>query len=83
MSNDRALEFHRAQIGRARADAADVPHDVGSGLWRPLGARFETPALSKLKFPRNSLPEWVREDFSEDQLFWFATAMTAFYDQGI
>lgn len=40
-------------------------------------------ALAKLKFPRNSLPEWVRDDFSEDQLFWFATAMTAFYDEGI
>jgi hypothetical protein len=40
-------------------------------------------ALSDLKFPRNSLPEWVREDFSEDELFWLATAMTAFFDEGI
>ncbi|RAU21723.1 hypothetical protein CU669_12180 [Paramagnetospirillum kuznetsovii] len=40
-------------------------------------------ALTKLKFPRNSLPEWVRDDFTENQLFWFATAMTAFYDEGI
>lgn len=40
-------------------------------------------ALAKLQFPRNSLPEWVRDDFSDDQLFWFATAMTAFYDEGI
>lgn len=40
-------------------------------------------SLAKLQFPRNSLPEWVRDDFSEDQLFWFATAMTAFYDEGI
>lgn len=40
-------------------------------------------ALTGLMFPRNSLPQWVREDFSEDQLFWFATAMTAFYDEGI
>jgi hypothetical protein len=40
-------------------------------------------ALAKLQFPRNSLPEWVREDFSEDELFWFATAMTAFCDEGI
>jgi Type II restriction endonuclease EcoO109I len=40
-------------------------------------------ALEKLQFPRNSLPHWVRDDFSETQLFWFATAMTAFYDEGI
>ena len=40
-------------------------------------------SLAVLTFPRNSLPEWVRDDFSEDQLFWFATAMTAFFDKGI
>ena len=40
-------------------------------------------ALAKLQFPRNSLPNWVRDEFTEDQLFWFATAMTAFYDEGI
>jgi hypothetical protein len=40
-------------------------------------------ALAKLTFPKASLPDWVREDFTEDELFWFATAMTAFYDEGI
>lgn len=40
-------------------------------------------ALTKLQFPRNSLPAWVRDDFTDDQLFWFATAMTAFFDEGI
>lgn len=40
-------------------------------------------ALGQLQFPRNSLPEWIREDFTESQLFWFATAMTAFFDEGI
>lgn len=40
-------------------------------------------ALSKLTFPRKSLPDWVREDFSETELFWFATAISAFYDEGI
>ena len=40
-------------------------------------------ALSRLQFPRNSLPAWVRDEFSDDQLFWFATAMSAFYDEGI
>jgi len=40
-------------------------------------------ALSQLRFPRQSLPDWIRDDFSEDQLFWFATAMSAFFDEGI
>lgn len=40
-------------------------------------------ALSRLQFPRNSLPAWIRGEFSDDQLFWFATAMSAFYDEGI
>ncbi len=40
-------------------------------------------ALAGIVFSRQSLPNWVREDFSEDQVFWFATAMTAFFDEGI
>jgi hypothetical protein len=40
-------------------------------------------ALSQLMFPRKSLPRWVREDFSEAELFWFATAISAFYDEGV
>jgi hypothetical protein len=40
-------------------------------------------ALGQLTFPRHSLPDWIREDFNESQLFWFATAMTAFFDEGI
>ncbi len=40
-------------------------------------------ALGSLRFPRNSLPQWVRQDFSESELFWFATALTGFYDEGI
>lgn len=40
-------------------------------------------ALTQLVFARQTLPTWVRDDFTEDQLFWFATAMTAFYDKGI
>ena len=40
-------------------------------------------ALSQLQFPRRSLPTWVGGDFTDDQLFWFATAMSAFFDEGI
>lgn len=48
-----------------------------------LKIRELAAALARLQFPRNSLPAWVREDFSENELFWFATAMTAFYDDGV
>lgn len=40
-------------------------------------------ALRALMFPRESLPGWVRHDFEEHELFWLATAMTAFFDEGI
>jgi hypothetical protein len=40
-------------------------------------------ALSRLKFPRGSLPDWVRKDFKDSELFWFATAISAFFDEGI
>ena len=40
-------------------------------------------ALARLRLRRNSLPDWIRDDFTENELFWFATAMTAFYDEGI
>jgi len=39
--------------------------------------------LAELQFPRQARPAWIRDDFSENQLFWFATAMTAFFDEGI
>lgn len=40
-------------------------------------------ALGELRFPRAVLPKWIEQEFSEDELFWFATAMTAFFDDGI
>jgi hypothetical protein len=40
-------------------------------------------ALSKLTLPRKSLPIWIRKDLSETELFWFATAISAFYDERI
>lgn len=81
-----------------RAAASAVFLEVLLGLARGLGLGFEEQALedrlnskmlalsgaiANLQFPRGSLPQWVREDFSEEELFWFATAMTAFYDDGV
>jgi hypothetical protein len=40
-------------------------------------------ALSLLMFPRKALPDWVASGFSDSELFWFTTALTAFYDQGV
>ena len=40
-------------------------------------------AIASLQFPRASLPDWVREDFSDDELTWFATAVSAFFDAGV
>lgn len=40
-------------------------------------------ALSELTVEEESLPNWVRGVFSEDELFWLATAMTAFFDEGV
>ena len=40
-------------------------------------------ALSRVAFPRGSLPDWIRNDFSDSELFWFATSMSAFFDEGI
>jgi hypothetical protein len=81
-----------------RAEAKFVFLEVLLALSKALGRGIENAAietrinlklqqlalaLTRLVFPRQSLPAWVREDFSESQLFWFATAITAFYDEGI
>ncbi len=56
---------------------ADMKTRINMRLQRLAGA------LSTLQFQRRSLPAWIRDDFAEKELFWFATAMTAFYDEGI
>jgi hypothetical protein len=56
---------------------ADLETRINSRIMALIGA------LQKLMFPRSSLPGWVREEFSDTELFWFATALTAFYDEGI
>lgn len=40
-------------------------------------------AIQGLKFSRGSLPGWVRDEFSEPELVWLASAMTTFYDEGL
>jgi len=40
-------------------------------------------AISELKFPVDSLPDWIRGNVNDNELVRFATAMSAFYDKGI
>lgn len=66
---------------------------LSTGLKRIEGQTFEaqvnvklaelTLALSKLMFPRNALPSWIQDGVSADEVAWMATAMTAFFDEGI
>lgn len=40
-------------------------------------------ALSTLRLSKGSLPSWVKDYFSEDELFWLTTAISSFYDEGV
>ena len=40
-------------------------------------------ALMKMRFSKDTLPSWVAEDVTDEQLFWFATAMSSFFDDGV
>jgi hypothetical protein len=39
--------------------------------------------LEKLMFPRQVMPEWAAAGLTDMHLFWFATAISAFYDDGV
>jgi hypothetical protein len=80
--NDTPFVFLEVLLALAKALSSGI---AAAKLEDRINAKLQhlAVALSKLQFPKDSLPEWVREDFNEDQLFWFATAMTAFYDEGI
>lgn len=74
--------FLEALLALSQALAAGMKAgDLETRINRRLEAL--ATALARMKFPQKSLPGWVREQFSEEQLFWFATAITAFYDEGI
>ena len=56
---------------------ADLETRINSRILALIGA------LKRLMFPRKSLPDWMRHEFTDSQLFWFASALTAFYDEGM
>ena len=74
--------FLEVLLGLAKALSTGLEE---AGLEDRINSKIRSlaSALAELQFPRRSLPQWVREDFSDDELFWFATAMSAFFDEGI
>lgn len=40
-------------------------------------------ALLSMQLSKDTLPLWVAEGISEKQLFWFTTALSAFFDEGV
>ena len=74
--------FLEILLGLARALAIGVEN---TSIEDRINAKIRllADALSNLQFSPNTLPAWIREDFNEDQLFWFATALSAFFDEGI
>ncbi len=80
--NDTAFVFLEVLIALTRA----LTHGVtDNAVEERLNRKIDelASALRGLKFPRKSLPTWVSEAITEDALFWLATAITAFYDEGI
>jgi len=74
--------FLEVLLGLARALSRGVAEaDIESRVNVKIGQLAH--AIASLQFPRNSLPNWVRDEFADEELVWFATAMSAFYDDGI
>ena len=58
----------------------------GTSIEEGINSRLAALAAAMLKmtFAKDTLPDWVEQQgFTEDQLFYFATALSAFYDDGI
>ncbi|MBF0175666.1 MAG: hypothetical protein HQL63_02280 [Magnetococcales bacterium] len=74
--------FLEILLGLARALALGVEN---AAIEDRINAKIRqlAVALQNLQFSRSTLPEWISTDFNDDQLFWFATALTAFYDEGV
>ena len=73
------LEVLLALARALSSGAADA--DIESRVNAKIGQLAQ--AIANLQFPRHSLPNWVRDEFADEELVWFATAMSAFYDEGI
>lgn len=74
--------FLEVLLGLAKALSKDIDRaSIEEGVNRRI--RSLSNALSRLQLPGGCLPNWVEDDFNEEELFLFTTAMSAFYDEGI
>ena len=83
---DRPIEarfvFLEVLLALSKALASGI-ENVGLEDRINLKLQHLSQALYQLQLPRNTLPTWILSEFSDDQWFWFVTAMSAFYDEGI
>lgn len=40
-------------------------------------------ALIKMQLSKDALPDWLEREITEDELFWFMTALSSFFDEGV
>jgi hypothetical protein len=74
--------FLEILLGLAKALSAGVEAaSIEEGINKKM--RELSAALIKLQLPQDRLPKWMSEMFNKDELFWFTTAMSAFFDEGI
>jgi hypothetical protein len=80
--NNAQFVFLEILLGLARSLANTVE---GRSMEQGINQRMLdlSLALQRLTLPEDTLPDWVRSSFSEKQMFWFTTAMSAFFDEGI
>jgi hypothetical protein len=48
-----------------------------------LKIQYLAHALATIQLSPGSLPLWMKNEFSEDELFWLTTAISSFYDEGV
>jgi len=80
--NNSQFVFLEILLGLAKALAVGVEAaSIEEGINKKM--RDLSAALIKLQLPQDRLPKWMSESFDKDELFWFTTAMSAFFDEGI
>ena len=59
--------------------------EEGASIEEGINERLRALATSlmKMQLSKDSLPSWLEQEISDDELFWFMTAMSSFYDDGV
>jgi len=63
---------------------SDILED-GTTIEEGINARLSAlaSALMKMQLSKDALPDWLEREISEDELFWFMTALSSFFDRGV